>query len=208
MIKINKKIKNIFLLISIITMEGCVHPQPPKVPFDKNEVEWAAKAGTSSIKGCVSIEEFKKYHTYQNIDGTYTSYPVAGSSYEILKKAFTVDIMPESNYMNALSKKMKNYNFSLLDNFTILNDPRWVDASVMRFIPHFSCPEAGPSVCTSTGHFLFSNLPAGNWYIVVSYDRTKEDKRHTVTRQKITTIEGQTVPFISSVGAREATCTP
>ncbi|WP_265001128.1 hypothetical protein, partial [Komagataeibacter nataicola] len=110
--------------------------------------------------------------------------------------------------MSPEPKKIKSYNLMLLDDFRMLNDPRWVDAYVMRFIPHFSCPEAGPSVCTSTGHFVFSRLPAGNWYIVVSYDPTKEDKRGTVTVQKITTIEGQTVPFISSVGAREETCAP
>lgn len=194
-------------LIALSPLCGCVSPEPPRIPFNSGEVAWAKKIGNSSIKGCVSGAEFTKYHSYQIPDGTYTSYPEKGSSVENTQRSFTIDLLPESGYMHELSKKMHVYSLRL-HSYKDLNDPRWVDSSIINFIPHFSCPDAGPTICTSAGHFIFSNLPAGTWYIVAGYNSTPEQRGKIALTQKITTIEGQTVPFVSWVGALDKTCTP
>ncbi|WEQ54261.1 hypothetical protein LV564_00800 (plasmid) [Komagataeibacter nataicola] len=204
----NNNFTNILFTIFVTaSLCGCVVPEPPKIPFNSSEVSWAQKTGSSTIKGCVSGAEFTAFDTYHLADGTYSSSPVMSSSVEIPQKNFTIDLLPESDYMHVLAKKMHIYSLRLND-YTILNDHRWVDPSVLPFIPHFSCPSAGPNICTSPGHFIFSNLPAGNWYIVASYNPTKEDKTAGVTVHKITTIDGKMVPFISWVGARNKICKP
>ncbi|GBR13634.1 hypothetical protein LV564_18360 (plasmid) [Komagataeibacter nataicola] len=204
----NHNIKLIFSsLIALSPLCGCVSPEPPRIPFNSDEVSWARKIGNSTIKGCVSGAEFTKYNTYKIPDGYYTSYPDIGSSVEHPQRSFTIDLLPESEYMHKLSKKMYIYSLRL-HSYKNINDPRWVDSSIINFIPHFSCPDAGAAICTSAGHFIFSNLPAGTWYIVTGYNSTPEQRGHIALVQKIKTIEGQTVPFVSWVGALDKTCKP
>lgn len=42
---------------------------------------------------------------------------------------FTVDLLPQAAYMHALAKKMDFYG--LMHGYKTLNDPRWVDPSVL-----------------------------------------------------------------------------
>lgn len=196
----------LFTICMASSLCGCVIPTPPKIPFNSSEVSWAQKTGSSTIKGCVGSAAFTAFDTYHLTDGTYASSPIMDSSVEEPRKNFTIDLLPESDYMHILAKKMHRYHF--LNDYRKLNDKRWVNPSVLPFIPHFSCPSAGPNICTSPGHFIFSNLPAGNWYIVTSYDPTKEDNTAGVTVNKITTIDGKTVPSISWSGALNKTCKP
>ena len=204
----NKSVKRLFFTLSpLLLLTGCVHPAPPKIPFNSVEVAWAQRPGRATIKGCVSGGEFTKYYTYQVPDGNYDSYPIESSYRENPSRNFTIDLLPESDYMWILEQKMEQYY--LLNSYHTLNDSRWVEPSVISFIPHISCPADGPDICTSRGHFIFNNLPAGNWYIVAGYNATKEDNAVAVTVQKITTIEGQTVPYVSWVGARSIKkCSP
>ncbi|AHI27242.1 hypothetical protein LU298_00255 [Komagataeibacter intermedius] len=204
----NNNVKGLFFAISSsLLLFGCVQPTPPKIPLNINEVSWAKKKGSASIKGCVSGGYFEKYHNYQVPNGTYDSYPIESSYHDNPSRNFTIDLLPENDYMYNLSEKMKHYY--LLHSYHTLNDPRWVESSVMPFIPHISCPADGPNTCPSRGHFNFNNLPAGNWYIVAGYNATKEDNAVAVTVQKITTIDGQTVPFVSWFGVlNKNQCTP
>lgn len=198
----NKSVKRLFFTLSpLLLLTGCVHPAPPKIPFNSVEVAWAQKPGRATIKGCVSGGEFTKYYTYQVPDGNYDSYPIESSFRETPQKNFTIDILPESEYMRILANKMEVYSLRLSD-YKNVNDPRWVDPTVLSFIPHFTCPMAGHSFCPSIAHFVFSNLPAGNWYIVTAYNSTPEARGHAVTVKKITTVEGKAVPYVSWVGAR------
>lgn len=205
----NISVKRIFFtFFPMLLLSGCVHPTPPKIPFNSAEVAWAQKPGHATIKGCVSGAEFTKYYSYQLPDGNYDSYPIESSFRENPQQNFTIDLLPESAYMHDLAKKMEIYSIRV-NNYKNLNDRRWVDPSVFSFIPHFSCPAAGPSLCPSVGHFVFSNLPAGNWYIVVAYNDTPKQRGQIALMQKITTIEGQTVPYVSWFGARSIKkCSP
>lgn len=205
----NNNAKRIFFtLLPMLLLSGCVHPAPPKIPFNSAEVAWAQKPGHATIKGCVSGAEFTKYYSYQVPDGNYDSYPIESSFKENPQQNFTIDLLPESEYMQELAKKMEIYSIRLND-YKNLNDHRWVNPSVLSFIPHFSCPDAGSSLCPSVGHFVFSNLPAGNWYIVVAYNDTPKQRGQIALMQKITTIEGQTVPYVSWFGARSIKkCSP
>lgn len=205
----NSSVKRIFFaLFSMLLLSGCVHPAPPKIPFNSNEVAWAKKPGHATIKGCVSGGEFTKYRYYQIFEGVTESSPIESSFKEVPQQNFTIDLLPESAYMHVLADKMGVYSIRLND-YKNVNDSRWVDPSVLPFIPHLSCPAAGPSICPSVGHFVFSNLPAGNWYIVVAYNDTPKQRGQIALMQKITTIEGQTVPYVSWFGVRSIKkCSP
>ncbi|MCI1242918.1 MAG: hypothetical protein LKI99_03230 [Acetobacter fabarum] len=205
----NISVKRIFFtFFPMLLLSGCVHPTPPKIPFNSAEVAWAQKPGNATIKGCVSGAEFTKYYSYQVPDGNYDSYPIESSFRETPQKNFTIDLLPESEYMHILAKKMEVYNLRVND-YKNVNDPRWVVPSVLPFIPHFTCPMAGPSLCPSVAHFVFSNLPAGNWYIVAAYNSTPEARGNAINVQKITTVEGKTVSYVSWEGARSIKkCSP
>ncbi|WEQ54262.1 hypothetical protein LV564_00805 (plasmid) [Komagataeibacter nataicola] len=207
----NNKIMNIFIkIIPILFISGCVHPHSPKIPFNSDEVSWAKKSGNATIKGCVSSGNYMKYHSAALLPGNYLDMnnrvPIESSYVESPEKNFTIDMLPKSDYMHDLSKKMYNYLF--LNSYYTLNDPRWVDPAVLPYIPHISCPDAGQAICPSIGHFVFPNLPAGNWYIVTGYNATPGQYFDYVDVQEITTIAGQTVPFIAWTGVKHTPCTP
>ena len=202
----------IIKMIPVILVSGCVHPHPPKIPFNSDEVSWAKKSGNATIKGCVSIGQYTKYHSPALLPGNYLDMnnrvPVESSYEEIPISNFTVDMLPESHYMHSLYIEMKNY-LPYLNHYTTINDPRWVDDAVLPYIPHISCPESGQDNCPSVGHFTFPNLPEGKWYIVVGYNATKVRKVYYIDTQKITTAAGQTVPFVSWLGPfSKKACTP
>ena len=211
----NNKIKKLFFPMLVLPLLGsCIHPRPPAMSFNSNEVAWAQKPGHAVIRGCVSGAIFTKQHAYALSSGNATIYKsedIPSSIMQVPRVHFTVDLLPQNNYMHVLAKKMDFYG--LMHGYKNLNDPRWVDPSVLSYIPHFSCPAAGPDICTSPGHFVWPNLPAGQWYIVTSYDPTKEGNNISVEYttagvdvQKITTVEGQTVPFVAWAGTRTVLC--
>ncbi|WP_146220179.1 hypothetical protein ACM0P6_06525 [Komagataeibacter sucrofermentans] len=205
----NNKIKKLFFPMLILPLlGGCIHPHPPAMPFNSSEVAWAQKPGHAAIRGCVSGAIFTKQTstpmTFGN-ETVYTFHDVPSSIMQIPRGHFTVELLPESEYMHALSKKMEFYSTRLIGP-TAVNDPRWVDPSVLSFIRRISCPVAGPDICTSVGHFLWTNLPAGQWYIVTSYDAANVDDSSVVDVQKITTVDGKTVPFLSWTGTRRVLC--
>lgn len=83
----NISVKRIFFtFFPTLLLTGCVHPAPPKIPFNSAEVAWAQKPGHATIKGCVSGAEFTKYHSYQEPDGNYDSYPIESSFRETPQK--------------------------------------------------------------------------------------------------------------------------
>ncbi|WP_275881126.1 hypothetical protein [Komagataeibacter nataicola] len=209
----NNKIMNIFIkIIPFIFLSGCIYPHAPKVPFNGAEVAWAKKNGNATVKGCVSGGNYTKYKNtilipYDNVNKN-NNIPIKNSFSEYPQNSYTIDFLPETEYMHILEKKMHAYSIRLMD-YENLNDPRWVEPSILPYIPHFSCPDSGPDICTSIGHFVFSNLPAGNWYVVVDYHSTPLMPGHAVVVQKFTTVANKTVRFISWFGSSGAElCTP
>ncbi|MBV1831300.1 hypothetical protein HNW77_10505 [Komagataeibacter sp. AV436] len=205
----NNKIKKLFFPMLIMPLlGGCIHPHPPALPFNSNEVAWAQKPGHAAIRGCVSGAIFTRQTTTALTLGNNTVYTFNGidsSIMQIPRVHFTVELLPESEYMHALAKKMEFYSHRLTGP-TVVNDPRWVDASVLPFIARISCPVAGPDICPSIGHFVWPNLPAGQWYAVTSYDATNGDNSYVIDVQKITTVDGKTVPLVAWTGTRRMLC--